>query len=373
MKFTWISALALLISVTPIGAAATETGPAARAIDPETSAAAADIADAFSQIGDQIFRDCIFDLSQEQIDVQQALIQAYIKKGASGIAARRLAVQQITPPKLSKECEQLRKTPESATSSWVTKLEEEPKPPIAEPKPKPVIAKPSGPPISIAGKRGLPVWDCAPNVDYVTVRINGHDRKLTGGEICNPFQDVVYEVPASLRSFRFGYTISTGRLFIVSDNPATNGKTIAWAISGREACRNNPDPDCLGTRSVGSLPPGEYSFSQDRQYRVSWGPKTKRYVAGIYLRKLWNRDQFTPKQTAAMLARGNIAFHVRLKGEMSEACIGLEPKGWEYVASLIKSGRATGVDAHLYEPHPQVAEAPPVIVASTFSFTSLFK
>jgi hypothetical protein len=67
-------------------------------------------------------------------------------------------------------------------------------------------------------------------------------------------------------------------------------------------------------------------------------------VAGIWLRKLWNKDRFSRAQTKAILARGNIAIHVRLKGEMSEACIGLEPKGWAYVASLIKDARATGVN-----------------------------
>ena len=96
-------------------------------------------------------------------------------------------------------------------------------------------------------------------------------------------------------------------------------------------------------------------------------------VAGIYLTKLWNKDQFTPEQTAAIMARGNIAIHVRLKGEMSEACLGLGPNGWAYVSSLIKDGRATGVNAYIDEPYPQIAESPPVIRASSFSLSSLFK
>jgi hypothetical protein len=96
-------------------------------------------------------------------------------------------------------------------------------------------------------------------------------------------------------------------------------------------------------------------------------------VAGIYLTKLWNKDQFTPEQTAAILARGNIAIHVRLKGEMSEACLGLGPNGWAHVAALIKDGRATGVNAYIDEPYPQIAESPPVIKASSFSLSSLFK
>jgi hypothetical protein len=180
-------------------------------------------------------------------------------------------------------------------------------------------------------------------------------------------------VPASLGAFRLGYTIATGRLFIVSDDPSADGKTIAWAISGRDVCRNNPDPDCLAAKSVGSLPPGEYSFSAEKDRRVTWGPRTKRNVAAIYLRKLWNRDRFSTAHIDGIMKRGNIAIHARLKGEMSEACIGLEPKGWAYVASLIKEGRATGVNAYLDEPYPQIAEAPPVVVASSFSLTSLFK
>src|SRR5215510_3176277 len=96
-------------------------------------------------------------------------------------------------------------------------------------------------------------------------------------------------------------------------------------------------------------------------------------VAGIFLTKLWNRDKFTPAQTAAILARGNIAIHVRLKGEMSEACLGLEPNGWAYVSSLVKDGRTTGVNVYIDEPHPQMAEAPPIIKASPFFLSSLFK
>jgi hypothetical protein len=96
-------------------------------------------------------------------------------------------------------------------------------------------------------------------------------------------------------------------------------------------------------------------------------------VAGVYLTKLWNRERFTPAQTAAILARGNIAIHVRLKGEMSEACLGLGPNGWAYVSSLIQDGRATGLNVHIAEPHPQIAEAPPVVRASSFSLSSLFR
>jgi hypothetical protein len=342
------------------------------------SATAADqIADFFSKVGDQIYEDCIFELSQEQVEVQHALIGAYIEQGASSSVARRLAVKQIHPPKLSEECEKIRRSPDAPPSDWVTTLSVGKKPTIAAaPKraPKRAAEPPQPPPvIALAGKKPLPQWDCAPGVDYVTVKIKDFERKLTGGEICNPYEDVVREVPVSLPSFRLGYTIRSGRLFIVTDDPRFSGKTIAWAISGRDVCRNNPDPVCLAARAVGPLPPGEYSFSAEKERRVSWGPKTKRNVAGIYLRKLWNKDRFSRQQTAAIRARGNIAIHVRLKGEMSEACIGLEPKGWAYVASLIKEARATGVNVYIDEPYPQIAEAPPVVVASSFSLTSLFK
>ena len=336
------------------------------------SAAAADqIADIFSKVGDQIYEDCIFELSQEQIEVQLALIQAYMRQGASGAVARRLAATQIQPPKLSARCEQVRRSPEASSSSWVTKLAI-PKQPAVKTAPK-LPPEPTAPVISLASKKGLPQWDCAPNVDFVTIHLNGYERKLTGGEICNPFEDVVSEVPASVRNFKLGYTIKTGRLFIISDNPQASGKTIAWGISGRDVCRNNPDPDCLAARAVGPLPPGEYSFAAEQDRRVSWGPRTKRNVAGIYLRKLWSKDRFSAQQAAAILARGNIAIHVRLKGEMSEACIGLEPKGWAYVASLIKETRATGINVYIDEPYPQIAENPPVVVASSFSLSSLFK
>jgi len=349
----------------------------ARSPDAGASAAAAadQIADFFGKVGDQIYEDCIFELSPEQIEVQHALVKAYIKNGASSALARQLAVKQIQPPKLSPECEKLRHKPRAAPSPWETALSLEKPPKLAE-RPtrrhKPVPAMPP-PSVLLAHKKVLPRWDCAPNVDYVTIHLNGFARKLTGGEICNPYKDIVRKVPESVWHFRFGYTIATGRLFVVADDPNVSGKTIAWAISGREICRNNPDPDCLASRGMGSLPPGEYSFSAEKTRRITWGPKTKRYVAAIYLRKLWDRDRFTRRQTVAILKRGNIAIHARLKGEMSEACIGLEPRGWAYVASLIKKGRATGVNVYLEEPYPQIAENPPVVVASSFSLTSLFK
>jgi hypothetical protein len=379
LKGALLAALAGLLLLPAHDARAQHTkSPAGQPSAAASAAAAAKIADIFSQVGDQIYEDCIFELSQEQLDVQQALIQAYVQQGADGALARQLAVKQIQPPKLSSECEQVRRQPQAAPASpWETTLLA-PKKPAAKATPKlqaePAPAsEPAAPSIAVADMKGLPQWDCAPNVDFVTISLNGFKRKLTGGEICNPYEDVVREVPAAARNFRLGYTIRTGRMFVVSDDPAVSGKTIAWAISGRDVCRNNPDPNCFAARAIGPLPPGEYSFAAETERRVSWGPKTKRNVAGIWLRKLWNKERFSREQTKAILARGNIAIHVRLKGEMSEACLGLEPKGWAYVASLIKDGRATGVNVYIDEPHPKIAENPPVVVASSFSLTSLFK
>ncbi len=345
-----------------------ETMPSASA-----GAAADAIADVFSKVGDQLYEDCIFELSEEQVAIQAALILSYVERGATGQVARRLAATQIQPPKLPPQCEQMRRTPEETAPDWSTTTVAA-MPPAIVTAPKPAQREQPLPSITLAGKKMPARWDCAPGVDYVTVKLNGYERKLTGGEICNPFEDVVHAVPASDRSFRFGYTIATGRLFVISDDPAINGKTIAWGLSGRDICRNNPDPDCFAAKAIGPLPPGEYTFASTAPAkRVSWGPRTKRHVVAVYLKSLWNKDRFSAQHRAAIARRGNIAIHMRLKGEMSEACIGLEPKGWSYVASLVKEGRATGLNVYIEEPHPQIAEAPPVIIASTFSLTSLFK
>jgi len=365
-------ASALLLLATGQGMAQQTTAPAALPAGGPPPTAAADIANFFSQVGNRIYEYCIFELSEEQLEVQHALIEAYIKQGATSALARQLAIKQIQPPELSDECKQLKNqakvppTTSVATPWHVTTRKSE----VALPK---APANDFTPAVPLAEKHVLAQWDCAPGVNYVTIQHRGYERKLSDGEICSPFEDVVRNVPDSLKSFRLGYTITTGRLFIVADDPQHNGMTIAWAISGREACRNNPDPDCLAARAIGPLPPGEYGFASDKDSRVSWGPKTKRLVAGIYLRRLWHKEKFTSAQTAAMLARGNIAIHVRLKGEMSEACLALEPNGWAYVSSLISDGRATGVNVYLDEPHPQHAEKPPVVRASSFSLSALFK
>lgn len=363
----WVAALALLPSA-PVRAQQPTDTP-----NPDGVSAADHIANAFSQLGDQIYDECIFELSEEQLEVQQALIQAYVAQGASSTFARQLAVKQIQPPKLSEKCEEIRSTAKTPPpKDWSTDVA------VTKP-PKPEVAQPKGgsetfaPAVALAHKKVLPQWDCASNVDFVTIKHKGYERKLTGGEICNPFRDVVHKVSDALASFRLGYTIRTGRLFVISDDASHNGKTIAWAISGREICRNNPDPDCLAARAVGPIPPGEYSFASGKSDRVSWGPTSKRMVAGVYLNKLFDREKYTRAQTKAILARSNIAIHVRLKGEMSEACLGLEPQGWAYVSGLIKDGRATGLAVHVDEPHPQIAEKAPIQTASTFSLTSLFK
>src|SRR5262245_3193135 len=236
--------------------------PAQEAKAPKAApTAAGEIADFFGQVGDQIY-DCIFELSQEQLEVQQALMEAYIKQGANHVLARQLAVKQIQPPKLSAECEQMRSLSKAARPKAVATPSVPKKPPAIAALPKP--APEPAPSVALADKKVLTQWDCAPGVDFVTIQHKGYERKLTDGEICSPFDDVVRQVPEQLKNFRLGYTIRTGRLFILADDPQLGGKTIAWAISGREACRNNPDPDCLAARALGPLPPGQYSFEIGR-------------------------------------------------------------------------------------------------------------
>ena len=111
------------------------------------SATAADMADFFSQVGNKIYEDCIFELSQEQIEVQQALIEAYIKHGATSIAARRLAVKQIQPPQLSEKCEQIKNQQKPSAPGWTTTtttpVEKKPAVSKAAPKVKPEPIVPS--------------------------------------------------------------------------------------------------------------------------------------------------------------------------------------------------------------------------------------
>src|SRR6185295_14444295 len=85
--FAAVAALALLPSV---HSAAQQPKPPSEG----SATAASDMADFFRQVGDQIYEDCIFELSQEQLEVQHALIEAYIKQGAGSTLARQLAVKQ---------------------------------------------------------------------------------------------------------------------------------------------------------------------------------------------------------------------------------------------------------------------------------------
>lgn len=132
------------------------------------AAVASDVADFFGQVGDQIYEeDCIFELSPEQLEVQQALIQAYIKQGASSSLARQLAVKQIHPPTLSEKCRQIKSV--AIDKPWIVVTE----PPVAK-KPTVVAALPKLPsatpaPTPLADRKVLPQWDCDPGVDYVTI------------------------------------------------------------------------------------------------------------------------------------------------------------------------------------------------------------
>ena len=184
----------LLASVVTLGLLFSGHGlaqqPQPPAADPAT--AAGDIANFFSQVGDQIYEDCIFELSEEQLEVQQALIKAYIKQGASSSLARQLAVKQIQPPNLSDKCQRIRGQAKAAPPTSIS-------PPPAAKKATARATLPKGPSdaptLLLADKKTLPQWDCAPGVDYVTIQHKGYERKLTGGEICNPFDDVVRNVP----------------------------------------------------------------------------------------------------------------------------------------------------------------------------------
>ena len=230
--------LAAAVVLHPAGSQAQPPSPG------NTAATAGQIADFFGSIGDQIFKECIFELSDEQIQVQQALVNAYIARGGSDQAARQLAAKQIHPPKPSAQCEQIRRLPGAVTPGWEAKTVVPKRDrPEAEAKAPAPSERLTSTPISLAGKTPLKLWDCAPGVDYVTIQHNGYERKLTGGEICNPFEDVVHDVPADLHGFRLGYAIRTGRLFVVAEGSEVNGRTIAWGLSGRDICRNNPDPD----------------------------------------------------------------------------------------------------------------------------------
>ena len=57
-------------------------------------------------------------------------------------------------------------------------------------------------------------------------------RKLTGGEICNPFEDVVHEVPPACRvsasATRYGRAV-----FSSSPTIRSSGQTIAWGDLGQ--------------------------------------------------------------------------------------------------------------------------------------------
>ena len=96
--------LAAVFALCLLGSQAQQTHAEQPKPSPAASAAANDIAHFFSQVGDQIYEDCIFELSDEQVDIQVALIQAYTKAGASSAVARRLAVKQIHTPALSDKC-----------------------------------------------------------------------------------------------------------------------------------------------------------------------------------------------------------------------------------------------------------------------------
>ena len=138
----WVlAAVPALLLLVPGGLADQQSAPPSAG----PSAPADDIADFFSQVGDQIYEDCIFELSEEQLEVQQALIEAYIKHGAPSTLARQLAVKQIQPPQLSDRCEQIKWMPKS-TPTAVPPAPKKPKLETALPK---APAEPATPPTAV--------------------------------------------------------------------------------------------------------------------------------------------------------------------------------------------------------------------------------
>src|SRR5215510_312027 len=121
------------------------------------AAAAGDIANFFGQVGDQIYGHCIFELSQEQLEVQQALIEAYIKQGAPSALARQLAVKQIRPPELSDRCKQIKSLSKAGPWAAVTSPSVVKKPANEAPLSKAPPAAPA-PVVALAEKQVLPQW-----------------------------------------------------------------------------------------------------------------------------------------------------------------------------------------------------------------------
>ncbi len=281
--------------------AKTDTGPAEPSTPPAASAAGAasaadQIADIFSQVGDQIYEDCIFELSD---GAGRSPVRPHDVLHAAGghqhgrKAARRdtnsasQAVGKMRADPALAECRDLELGGHHARGRRSSR----PSRPRPRRRPRSRCRRRSS--LSRA-RRGWRSGTAREGVDFVTIKLNGYERKLTGGEICSPFQDVVREVPASAPSFRLGYTIKTGRLFVIADGSQANGQTIAWGLSGRDVCRNNPDPDCFAAKAIGPLPPGEYSFAAEPERRVSWGPRTKRHVVGIYLQEALEQRAVQP-------------------------------------------------------------------------------
>ncbi len=115
---------------------------------------------------------------------------------------------------------------------------------------------------------------------------------------------------------------------------------------------------------MGPLPPGEYAFAAGGEYRASFGPRTAAAMWPAFSDQALEQGAVHAASTSPPSRRGNIAIRSGFKGEMSEACIGLEPKAGPTWRRSIKEGRATPLNAFIDEPYPQVAEAPPIVVAS---------
>ena len=167
----------------------------------------------------------------------------------------------------------------------------------------------------------------------MTILHKGYERKLTDGEICNPFDDVVRSVPNSLRSFRLGYTIKTGRLFGTFETSVTVGGPAELSLVGaRRASVSRPTRPSVPSvskparsSSAGSPRLGEHrhalSPGRAEQKHLAADPIAEVdggiHLAGFYDFRAW---KFWSKKRTATAASSR-ALLVRPQEALSLACL----------------------------------------------------
>ncbi len=115
--------------------------PRAPAADP--AAAAGDIADFFSQVGDQIYEDCIFELSQEQLEVQQSLIEGLHKARSYQLSCEAACRKTDSAPQTLRQMPADQRAGESGTSNCGYPASRRKKPEVRAALPKIPSAKPT--------------------------------------------------------------------------------------------------------------------------------------------------------------------------------------------------------------------------------------